>query len=286
MKEELGRAVAAAKDGSLALLINEEDHLRLQALLPGLQFDAAFGLVDKLDDILEAHFDQRSGGGFAYDDQFGYLTACPTNAGTGVRASAMLHLPGLEIIGRLEKARKWAESKNLTLRGTFGEGSKVWGHLHQLSNQITLGVDESDIILGIEAATLELCDQERSARQLLPRKFGIETRDRIGRAYGTIRYARTISCREATECLSLLRLGHEMDWLRGLSRQRFNELLVWIRPAYLQVLHGRSITGAERDTLRATMLRPHIMRVKFEDVFNQDELAPAEGATNPNDEPK
>lgn len=277
VKDELGRAVAAASDGSLAVLINEEDHLRLQSLLPGLQFDTAYALVDKLDDLLEGYFDQRAGGGFAYDDQFGYLTACPTNAGTGMRASAMLHLPGLEIVGRLEKARKWAEGRGLTLRGTFGEGSKVWGHLHQLSNHLTLGLDEAEIVLDMEAATRDLCEQERSAREMLPRKFAIESRDRIGRAYGTLRYARTISCREATDCLSLVRLGHELGWLKGLSRQRFNELLVWIRPAYLQVLHGRSIAGAERDTLRASLLRPHVARVRFEEAFNLDERAEEEG---------
>jgi protein arginine kinase len=272
VKDELGRAVAASADGSLAVLINEEDHLRLQSLLPALQFDTAYNLVDKLDDALEAYFDQRAGGGLAFDDQYGYLTACPTNAGTGMRASAMLHLPALEITGRLEKAKKWAENRGLTLRGTFGEGSKVWGHLHQLSNQVTLGLDEAEIILDMEAATRELCEQERTSRELLPRKFAIESRDRIGRAYGTLRYARTVSCREATDCLSLLRLGHEMGWLKGLNRQRFNELLVWIRPAYLQVLHGRSIAGAERDTLRATLIRPHIARIRFEEAFNLDEI--------------
>lgn len=271
VKEELGRAVAASADGSLALLVNEEDHLRLQSLLPGLQFDEAYRLVNTMDDLLEGHFDGKGGGGFAFDEEFGYLTACPTNAGTGMRASAMLHLPALEISGHLERAKKWASSQNLTLRGTFGEGSKVWGHLHQLSNQQTLGLDEADILLQMENATRELCEMERNERELLPQKFAVETRDRVGRAYGTIRYARTISCREATDCLSLLRLGQELHWMRGMSPQRFNELLVWIRPAYLQVLHGRSIAGSERDTLRATMLRPHIERMRFEKSFTADE---------------
>jgi protein arginine kinase len=268
IKDELGRALAATADGSLAILINEEDHLRLQSLLPGLQFDAAYAIVDKMDDALEAHFDGR--GGLAYDPQFGFLTACPTNAGTGLRTSAMLHLPALEIAGRLEKTRKWAQSRGLTLRGTFGEGSKVWGHLHQLSNQVTLGMDETEILLEMEGATREICDQERAARAMLPQSFATESRDRIGRAFGTLRYARTISCREATDALSLLRLGHELGWMKGLSRQKFNELLVWIRPAYLQVEHGRVIGGAERDTLRATMLRPHIARVKLGSSFEED----------------
>jgi len=272
VKEEYGRALAASADSVISVLINEEDHLRFQSLLPGLQFDAAYHLVDKIDDALERYFDERNGGVFAFDQQFGYLTACPTNAGTGMRASAMLHLPALEITGRLEKSRQWAQNRHLTLRGTFGEGSKVWGHLHQLSNEITLGLDEAGIVIEMEGATQELCEQERAARELLPEKFDLEVRDRIGRAFGTLRYARTISCREATDCLSWLRLGHDIGWLKGLSRQRFNELLVWMRPAYLQVLHGRSIAGAERDTLRGTLLRPHIARVRFEEAFNADEV--------------
>lgn len=267
VKDELGRAVAATADGSLSILINEEDHIRLQSLLPGLQFEAAHALVDKMDDTLEAWFDQRSGGVYAYDEQFGYLTACPTNAGTGMRASAMLHLPALEITGHIDKARKWCEGQQFTLRGTFGEGSKVWGHLHQLSNEVTLGLDEAAIVANMEAAVLSLCEQERAARELLPTRYAVETRDCIGRAYGTLRYAHTISCREATDCLSWLRLGQEIGWTRGLTRQHLCELLVWIRPAYLQVLHGRSIAGAERDTIRASLLRPHVGRVKFESAF-------------------
>ncbi len=265
IQEELGRGLAAVSDASLSVLVNEEDHIRVQSLLPGLQLDAAYSLVDKLDDALEAHFDSR--GGYAYAEQFGYLTTCPTNAGTGVRASVMLHLPALEIVGKAERARKWAENKGLVLRGTFGEGSKIWGHLHQLSNQTTLGIDEAEILVDIEAAARELCAMERNARTSLPEKFGDEARDAIGRAYGTLRYARRIGCREATDGLSMLRLAHEMNWAKGLTRQRFNELMVWIRPAYLQVLHGRSIGSSERDLLRADLLRPHLSRVRMEAAF-------------------
>lgn len=289
IKDEMGRGVAVVADGSVAVLVNEEDHIRLQTLLPGLQLDAAYHLADRIDDHLEEFFDQR--GGYAFTDSFGYLTACPTNAGTGMRASIMLHLPGLEIAGKLEKARKWAESKGLTLRGTFGEGSKVWGHLHQLSNQVTLGVDEAEILLTVDSAAQELVNMERQARAGLPEKWQDETRDRIGRAYGTLRYARCIGCREATECLSMLRLGHELNWAKGLTRQRFNELLVWIRPAYLQVLHGRALTSRERDKLRADLLRPHVTRVRLdaafttEAVFASDAPSAADGDAKPEVDP-
>jgi protein arginine kinase len=273
--EEVGRGVASGADCSVAVLVNEEDHIRLQSLLPGLQLDAAFNLVDKLDDTLENWFDGRNAG-FAYSDEFGYLTACPTNAGTGLRASAMLHLPALEISGKLERARKNAEEKGFALRGSFGEGSKIWGHLHQLSNQVTLGLHEADILLEVEAAAREVCEAERRARAALPTKFPLETRDRIGRAYGILRHSRRIGCREATDCLSLLRLASEMNWLKGLTRQRWNELVVWIRPAYLQVLHGRSIASAERDVLRAELLRPHIEKIRLDASFFDAPLAEAQ----------
>ena len=265
VRQELGRAVAATPDLSLAVIINEEDHWRVQTLLPGLQFDAAFALADKLDDALEAELDENAT--VAFDGQFGYLTACPTNAGTGLRASAMLHLPALEIVGRGDKTRRWAQTRGFELRGTFGEGSKIWGHLHQLSNQASMGVDEAEILLETQAATSELVEMERAAREELPHKFEAQTRDRCGRAYGILRYARTISCREATDCLSYLRLAHELNWMKGMTRQRFNELLVWARPAYLQVLHGRPLEGVERDTLRADLLRPHVSKVKLDDGF-------------------
>ena len=279
IQEELGRALAAAPDASLSVLINEEDHIRLQSLLPGLQLDAAYSLVDKLDDALEGFFDER--GGYAYSGHFGYLTTCPTNAGTGARASVMLHLPALEIVGRIERARKWAESQGFVLRGTFGEGSKIWGHLHQLSNQTTLGIDETDILGGIEGAALELCSLERAARATLLDKFSEEAHDSIGRAYGTLRYARRIGTREATEALSLLRLAHELHWAKGLTRQRFNELMVWIRPAYLQVLHGRSIGSGERDKLRADLMRPHLAKVRLDAAFTAVEPPPSSKTPKP-----
>jgi protein arginine kinase len=270
IEEEMGRAVIASPDASLAVLINEEDHLRIQSLLPGLQLDAAHTAVDRLDDALETWLDERSG--LAYSETFGYLTTCPTNAGTGLRASVMMHLPALEITGKMERTRKWAEENQLALRGSFGEGSKIWGHLHQLSNQLTLGVDETETLLMTENAARELCDMERRARVALNSdKWQEEARDRIGRAFGTLRYARRVGCREATEALSLLRMAHEMNWAKGLTRQRFNELLVWIRPAYMQVLHGRTIHSQERDILRATMLRPHIARIKLDAAMTSAE---------------
>ncbi len=269
IREEYGRGMVATGDAALSILVNEEDHLRLQSLLPGLQLDAAFHLVDKLDDALENYFDGRNA--FAYSEKFGYLTACPTNAGTGMRASVMLHLPALEIAGRVERARKIAKDKGFALRGTFGEGSKVWGHMHQLSNQVTLGMDEAEILLEVENTAREICALERQARAAIPTRFLNDARDMVGRAYGSLRYARNLGCREATDRLSMLRLGYELNWVKGLTRQRFNELLVWVRPAYLQVLHGRILTSDERDVLRAGLLRSHVSRVRLDPILTQED---------------
>jgi protein arginine kinase len=270
IRDEAGRGMVATADSSLSLLVNEEDHLRLQSLLPGLQLDAAYTLVDKLDDALEKYFDERVE--LAFSDTFGYVTACPTNAGTGMRASVMLHLPALEIAGRIERAKKLAKDKGFALRGTFGEGSKVWGNFHQLSNQATLGVDEADLVLEVEALARELCEMERQARRSCTKRLFDDARDLVGRSYGVLRYARRLGCREATDRLSMLRLGLELGWIKGLSRQRFNELMVWMRPAYLQVLHGRALHGDERDLLRANLLRKHMLRVRLDPILTKEEF--------------
>lgn len=265
--DEWGRAVVATADGAMSVLVNEEDHLRLQCVLPGLQLDAALSLCDRMDDALEAHFDRKSQ--FAWNEEFGFLTACPTNAGTGLRASVMLHLPALSLEGDIHDTRAWAQSRGLVLRGTTGEGSRVSGHIEQLSNQSTLGQDEGDIVLEVEEAARELAAFERSARETLVNNNPLETRDAVGRAFGILRHARRLGGDEATELLSLLRLGHELGWMKGLSRQRFNELSVWIRPDYLCTLHGRELRASERAQERASLLRVHVGRVKLEPAFEQ-----------------
>ena len=267
IRDELGRALVTTSDGSFSVMVNEEDHLRLNCVLPGLQIDAALDACDKMDDALEAHFDGKSA--FAFDEQFGFLTSCPTNAGTGLRASTMLHLPALFLLGELDEARHWARECGFMLRGTTGEGSSIAGHIEQLSNQCTLGQDERDIALETEGAARELVGRERTARERLRIERPLEARDAIGRAYGTLRYALRIGGDEALEALSFLRLGHELGWMKGLSRQRFNELSVWARPDYLCVLHSRELSPIERRTLRADLLRVHIGKVKLEPAFEQ-----------------
>ncbi len=267
IREEVGRALVTTADGAFSVLINEEDHLRLGTVLPGLQLDAALQMCDAVDDALEAYFDGKIA--YAFDTDFGFLTACPTNAGTGLRASAMLHLPALSLLNELDDAREWASERGFVLRGTTGEGSLVAGHIEQLSNQSTLGQDEGDIALEIENAARELAVREREARARLVEEMPVQTRDLVGRAYGVLRFARRITGEEATQALSLLRLGHELGWMKGLSRQRFNELSVWMRPDYLGVLHSRELAREERALLRSDLLRVHVSKIKLEAAFEQ-----------------
>jgi len=266
---ELSRAMVALSDASLSLLINEEDHLRLQSLLPGLQLAAAFTLTCKLDDLLE----KLCGGEFAYDAKLGYLTACPTNVGTGLRASVMLHLPALEITGRMAGAKSLASEHGFVLRGTFGEGSKAHGHLYQLSNQITLGQDENAILQEVEEAVSRLIEMEREVRSAFVGSKSQLAQDAVGRAYGTLRFARRISYREASNHLSLLRLGTHLGWVKGLSHQRFNELMVNIRPASLQLNQGRVQNSTQRDEWRAKLLRGMMGKVRLSPILSQSAAA-------------
>lgn len=263
--EDTGRAIAATDDAAFSLLVNEEDHLRFQSLLPGLQLEDAWKLANRMDDALESYFEPR--GGFAFSAEWGYLTACPTNVGTGLRASTMLHLPALEIAGKIERARRYVEERGLILRGTLGEGSNCIGHLHQLSNAATLGLTEDDVLLETEAATLELAAQERAAREQLLANFETPTRDAVGRAFGLLRYAHVVSYEEAAQALSMMRLAHEMNWARGVPRQKFNELSVAIRPAFLQVQNGAPLSAAQRDAQRASILRVATEKIKLDGAF-------------------
>ena len=264
--QELGRAMVALPDASLSLLINEEDHLRLQSLLPGLQLDTAFTLATKLDDLLE----KLSEGDFAFDSKFGYLTACPTNAGTGLRASVMLHLPALELTGRLDEAKQMASEQGFVLRGTFGEGTKPYGHLYQISNQITLGRDEDSILMDVGETVLHIVEMEREVRAALAGSKSKLAQDAVGRAYGTLNFARQIDYREASNHLSFLRLGMHLNWVKGLSHQRFNELMVNIRPSCLQVNSGQTLTSEQRDETRATILREALQKIRLDPLFTTD----------------
>lgn len=245
------RALAVSTpDERLAIMVNEEDHLRIQAIRRGLDLEDAFRQVDEVDNALEAQAD------FAYSSRFGYLTACPTNVGTGVRMSVMLHLPGLKLAGDLEKVRRAARAMSLAVRGFYGEGSDAVGDFFQISNQTTLGKSERDLLHDFEHNVIpKVIDYERIARKALIEKRRTILEDQVHRAIGTLRHARLLKTDEAMQLLSLVRLGLMLDIVDGISLGQIGQMVQLIQPAHLQRQIGHELDQAERRRERATIVR-------------------------------
>ncbi|OIQ54875.1 putative ATP:guanido phosphotransferase [Moorella thermoacetica] len=243
------KAVVLRDDEAVSIMVNEEDHLRLQCLLPAMMLHEAWRLADAADDALENELD------FAFDQERGYLTACPTNVGTGLRASTMLHLPALVLTRQAGPVLSALTKVGVAVRGLYGEGTEAQGNIFQVSNQITLGRSEEEIINNLSAVTVRLADQEREARELLRKQSRWQLEDRVGRAYGVLTNARILSSQEALQLLSDVRLGAEMKIIRGLDQRLLNQLLVRIQPAFLQFSAGKEMTPQERDVYRAAMVR-------------------------------
>lgn len=243
------RALVLSEDSRIALMLNEEDHLRLQCLVPGLQFEEAWKEACRVEDFL------AQGLTFAFDEQFGYLTSCPSNVGTGLRASAMLHLPGLAWINALESIFHQVGQLGLTVRGLYGEGTQSAGHLVQVSNQVTLGPSEEEIIAKISAVCDQLIHYECSARRQLLNEQRLLLEDRCWRSLAILREARLLESNEAMQHISMLRLGVDLKLLPSLPMALLNEMLVRIRPAGLQMESGHELAPGERDVVRARMLR-------------------------------
>ncbi|MHB1128241.1 MAG: protein arginine kinase [Bacillota bacterium] len=246
------KAVVLGPDAGVSIMVNEEDHLRIQCLLPALQLHEAWRLANILDDVLEKRLD------LAFDEGIGYLTACPTNVGTGMRASIMLHLPALVMTKQAGKVLAALPHVGLAVRGLYGEGTEAVGNLFQISNQITLGQTEEEIINNLSAVTKQIIDQERAARDLLQAQTGMQLADRVNRAYGTLAYARIISSQEALVALSQVRLGIDMKIIKGVDPRMLNQLMVTIQPAGLQNMVGREMEPFERDVQRANMIRQYL----------------------------
>lgn len=247
-----GRAVAVSEDESVSIMVNEEDHLRIQCLLPGLQLEEALRVAAGVDDALEEKLD------FAFSEQYGYLTSCPTNVGTGLRASVMVHLPGLVLANQAGRVLSALSQVGMAIRGLYGEGTEATGNLFQISNQITLGQTEEEIIGNLNVVVKQIIGQEREARKLLMQKMKPQIEDRTCRAYGLMSQARIISSQEAMTHLSDIRLGVDLGIIKGIDNRVFNELLVLTRPAYLQKLAGKEMSAFERDIKRADVIRERI----------------------------
>jgi len=246
------RGILIAPDARLSLMINEEDHLRLQSLTPGLQLAEAWSLADAADDELDASLE------FAFSDEIGYLTSCPTNAGTGLRASVLIHLPALVLLEEIQRVLKSIMQVGLNVRGLYGEHSEVMGNLFQISNQTTLGRGERDSIESLERVTRQIIETEERARERMMRDARVQIEDKVWRAYGTLRYCRSIHAREVINLCSAVRLGVAMG-LPGLCPLRtLNELLVLTQPAHLQRSQGGELSPADRNIVRAQLVRERL----------------------------
>jgi len=246
------KGVAIGEGEVISVMVNEEDHLRIQVIQSGLNLGDAWALIDGLDDELSEQLP------YAYSSDWGYLTCCPTNTGTGMRASVMAHLPSLVLTKQINKVLHTITKLGLTARGLYGEGTEASGNFFQISNQVSLGRSEDEILENIERILKEVIHQEQAARESLMTGNRTQLEDRIWRAYGILKHAKTMSSSEALDLLSAVRLGVDLGLMNGLTRKTVNELFIFSQPAHLQKLEGKPLTAKERDTKRAHLIRDRL----------------------------
>ncbi len=247
------RAVAISGDETLSIMINEEDHLRMQILAPGLQFATVFERLNAVDDAIENRLD------YAFSPRWGYLTACPTNVGTGIRFSVMMHLPALKMTNEIDRVRRAAKDLHLAVRGYYGEGSESAGDFYQISNQVTLGRSEEEILQEFDQLIVpRVIEYELEARRLLLEQNVTLLDDRVHRALGTLRSARLLGTEEAMKLLSRVRLGIHMNRITGVSIAAVNELFLQIQPAHLKLHHNAEIDADELRAARAELVRQRL----------------------------
>jgi len=244
-----GSAVVMGGDQGMSVMVNEEDHLRIQTLHSGLDLRESWNQVDALDEEMGRELP------YAYHHEFGFLTSCPTNVGTGLRASVLLHLPALVLTKEIGKVLQGLSQVGLTFRGLYGEGSEVVGNFFQLSNQTTLGKSEEDLVDHLDRMVRQVIQYELHARQVLMRDAASVTEDKIWRAYGLLRYARSLSFEELMNLLSGVRLGASLKLLPGLRVYPLNKIMIFTQPAHLEEAAGRDLSPAEGDAHRAAYVR-------------------------------
>jgi protein arginine kinase len=248
------RAVAIDRAEKFSLMVNEEDHLRIQVLNSGFDLKSVWEQINHIDDVIE----QKAT--YAFHERLGYLTACPTNVGTGMRVSVMLHLPALVITRQIEKVFRSLQKISLAVRGLYGEGSQAMGDFYQISNQITLGRSEEELVQQVSDIVPVIIDYERQARQFLIKESHENLHDRVSRAYGILRTAQTISSEETMHLLSSVRMGVNLGLIPDLHITDINDLFIHTQPAHLQKLTGGELGSADRNIERARYLRQHLNR--------------------------
>ncbi len=246
---EGSRGVVLADNEQASLMVNEEDHLRIQVIQSGLNLQSAWEMINQIDDLVEARVT------YAFNENLGYLTACPTNVGTGMRVSVMLHLPALVITRQIDKLFRSLQKISLAVRGLYGEGTQAMGDFYQISNQITLGRSEADLVKQVGDVIPTIIDYERKAREFLVRESHENLHDRVSRAYGILRTAQTISSEETMHLLSSVRMGVNLGMINDLEIPTVNKLFIYTQPAHLQKLTGGELDTADRNIERARYLR-------------------------------
>jgi len=243
-------------DERVTIMINEEDHLRIQTLLPGLDLFGAWKLCSEIDDKLESQLN------FAYHKDLGYLTACPTNVGTGLRASVMVHLPSVSLTGHINTMIDALRKIGLTVRGIYGEGSEAVGNLYQISNQTTLGDTEQEILDKLNKIIYQIVTRERNTRKYLMDKKGIEIEDKVYRSFGILKNCRLITSKEALTHLSNVKLAYDMGYLKDPKLKDIINLMVDIKPGTIQKNLDRDINKEERDKIRAEIIRKYLTNME------------------------
>ena len=247
-----GKGLIVSKEEALSIMVNEEDHLRIQVMQSGLDLDATWQAIDAIDNALSEQLP------YAFLPECGYLTACPTNTGTAMRGSLMLHLPALVMTRQINKVMMAISKLSFASRGFYGEGTQAIGNFYQISNQVSLGHSELEIIQNINGLIRQIIEQEEQARQALLVQNRAALEDKICRAWGILKNARVISSQETIEQLSMVRLGIDVGVIQELDHKVINELFIMIQPAHLQKIEGKKLGTAERDTKRADVIRERL----------------------------
>lgn len=245
-------AVILSEDETISVMVNEEDHIRIQCIRPGLQLEAAYQQANFVDNYLEKELP------YAFDEDFGYLTSCPSNTGTGMRASVMMHLPALTITKQIDRIIPAISRLGMVVRGSYGEGSEAPGNVYQISNQMTLGKTEQEILEDLGNITSRLIAHERKSRELLLAKSRLSLENRLFRSLGTISFARLLPSGEAARCLSDVRLGIDLGIIQDIDVSILNELMIFMQPGFLQQYAGTELGQEERDVFRAKLFRERL----------------------------
>ena len=247
-----GKGLVVSKEEVLSVMINEEDHLRIQVMQSGFNLDETWKIATTIDDSLSEKLN------FGYSVQWGYLTACPTNTGTAMRGSVMLHLPALVMTKQINKVLAAISKLSFASRGFYGEGTQASGNFYQISNQVALGQSEEDVLQNINGLIRQVIEQEEQARQALLLQNRTMLEDKIFRSYGLLSHSFVMSSQETVELLSMVRLGVDLGIITNVDRKAINDLFIMIQPAHLQKIEGKKLSAAERDKKRASLIRQKI----------------------------